>query len=67
MPGPDTRVREGDSILWCGRYSVRQRMLWILQNDHLLSYAVTGEIPPQGLFWRWMERRWPRRKAAETS
>jgi Trk K+ transport system NAD-binding subunit len=66
MPGPDTRVREGDSILWCGRYSVRQRMLWILQNDHLLSYAVTGEIQPQGLLWRWMERRWPRRKAAET-
>ena len=67
MPGPETRVREGDSILWCGRYSVRQRMLWILQNDHLLSYAITGEVQPQGLFWRWMQRHWPRRKAAEAS
>ena len=67
MPGPETRVREGDSILWCGRYSVRQRMLWILQNDHLLSYAITGEVQPQGLFWRWMQRHRPRRKAAEAS
>ena len=57
LPDEGTRVRPGDRILWCGRYTVRQRMFWILQHEHMLVYAVTGEVPAQGALMRWLEGR----------
>lgn len=59
LPEADTRLDEGDRILWCGRYSVHQHMRWILQNQHLLAYAVTGEVHPQGYVWKRLAARWP--------
>ncbi len=59
LPQADTRLDKGDRILWCGRYSVHQHMCWILQNQHLLAYAVTGEVHPQGYVWKRLAARWP--------
>ena len=56
LPATETRVRPGDRILWCGRYTVRSRMLWNLRSYHMLAFAVTGEIRPQGAVMRWFER-----------
>jgi hypothetical protein len=32
-------------------------MFWILQHEHMLVYAVTGEVPAQGALMRWLEGR----------
>ncbi len=56
LPAPETPVENGDRMLFCGRYSARINMEWILQNEHALSYVLTGETRPQGLVWRFFER-----------
>jgi Trk K+ transport system NAD-binding subunit len=57
LPDVATRVRPGDRVLWCGRPTVRRRMSWILRSEHMLAFAVTGEVRPQGALMRWLERR----------
>lgn len=56
LPEPETRVRPGDRILWCGRHNVRRRMLWNLRSHHMLAFAVTGEVRSEGAVMRWFER-----------
>jgi len=56
LPVPETRLRPGDKLLFCGRYSAKQSMEWTLQNLHALNYVVTGGSRPQGVVWRFIER-----------
>jgi len=57
LPEPATALKAGDRLLWCGRYRARRRMEWNLQNEHALSYAMTGEAVASGLIWRWIKAR----------
>ncbi|HHH39307.1 MAG TPA: potassium channel protein [Sedimenticola sp.] len=57
LPPDGTRVKAGDQLLLCGTLSSRDRMEWTLQNDHALSYVLTGQARPQGWIWRVMQRR----------
>ena len=52
LPDPATHLRENDRLLFCGHPSAEHRMEWTLQNEHALSYVLTGEARPQGLLWR---------------
>jgi hypothetical protein len=56
LPVAETRLRLGDKLLFCGRYSTKLRMEWTLQNLHSLNYVVTGGSRPQGVVWRFVER-----------
>jgi len=56
LPGPDTRLKAGDRLLFCGRESARNAMEWSLQNLHALNYILTGGSRPQGIVWRYLER-----------
>lgn len=49
----------GDKLLVCGRPGARDWMQWTLNNPDVLTYVVTGDSLPRGLFWRWLHRRWP--------
>ena len=57
LPPDGTRVKAEDQLLLCGTLSSRDRMEWTLQNDHALSYVLTGQARPQGWIWRVMQRR----------
>ena len=50
-------ARPGDRLLLCGRHHVRDRMDWTLQNEHALSYILTGQARPQGWVWRRLVRK----------
>lgn len=56
LPAMNTRIRLGDRLLFCGRYSAQTRMEWTLQNLHSLNYILTGGSRPQGVVWRIVQR-----------
>ncbi len=56
LPELDTPLEDGDRMLFCGHYSAQDNMEWTFQNEHALSYVLTGESRPQGLVWRLFER-----------
>lgn len=55
LPEMDEILHRNDRILFCGSHSAGNRMEWTLQNEHALSYILTGEARPQGLLWRWLK------------
>jgi Trk K+ transport system NAD-binding subunit len=57
LPGLDQPLCMGDKLLLCGRPSARDWMQWTLNNPDVLTYVVTGDSPPRGLFWRWLSTR----------
>ncbi|RLJ16457.1 potassium transporter TrkA [bacterium endosymbiont of Escarpia laminata] len=57
LPEMDEMLHRNDRILFCGSHSAANRMEWTLQNEHALSYILTGEARPQGLLWRWLKRK----------
>lgn len=57
LPEMDTRVNKNDRILFVGTDSSRSRMEWTLQNEHALSYILTGKAQPQGWIWRMLRRK----------
>jgi Trk K+ transport system NAD-binding subunit len=57
LPADETRMKEGDQLLLCGTLSARGRMEWTLQNEHALSYVLTGQARPQGWIWKLLHRR----------
>jgi hypothetical protein len=64
MPDEGMDLKRGDQLLVCGRLSARYRMEWTLQNEHALSYILTGQARPQGWIWRLFHR--PQEEAAES-
>lgn len=52
LPNDDLALRIGDRLLFCGRAGAYSRMRWTLQNEHALSYIVSGANIPQGAVWR---------------
>ncbi len=57
MPERDVVLDEGDRVLFCGHPSARPRMEWVQQNEHVLSYILTGDSPPQGAVWALFRQR----------
>jgi Trk K+ transport system NAD-binding subunit len=57
LPEVSTRIEKNDRILFVGAASAKNRMEWTLQNEHALSYILTGESRPQGWIWRWLRRK----------
>ncbi len=56
LPDPSTTIEKDDHVLFVGVRSAKNRMYWTLQNEHALSYILTGETRPQGWVWRWIRR-----------
>lgn len=67
LPAFDTPLKKGDHLLFCGRYSSRDRMEWGLQNVHALNYILTGESASGGWLWRRLIRNSSFSKAVKNS
>lgn len=52
LPDMNLRIEEDDKLLFVGDEHARNRMDWTLQNEHALSYILTGESRPQSWVWR---------------
>ncbi len=57
LPDLSTNIDKNDRILFVGVRSAKNRMFWTLQNEHALSYILTGETRPQGWIWRRFRRK----------
>ncbi|MCW8944772.1 MAG: NAD-binding protein [Sedimenticola sp.] len=57
LPVYETPLKLGDNILFCGRYSARDRMEWGLQNIHSLNYILTGKAATGSWLWRLLQRK----------
>jgi len=55
-PEPDTRLKQGDRLLFCGNEAVHREMLLTARNFNMLNFIVTGEDRPAGHVWRWLAR-----------
>ena len=57
LPDKSVKIRNKDRILFAGSISAKNSMQWTLQNQHALTFILTGESRPQGLIWRWLRRK----------
>jgi Trk K+ transport system NAD-binding subunit len=64
LPEPGEPLRLGDRVLICGRRPAEPRMEWTLQNEHALTYVVTGGSMPKGWVWQLLERAWRQRQSS---
>ncbi|RUM93997.1 MAG: potassium transporter TrkA [Thiothrix sp.] len=53
LPEDDTKIKDGDRLMFCGQNEARQQMQWTVQNDDVLMYVLTGEEHPSGYLWKW--------------
>lgn len=56
-PPPETVLRKGDQILYCGQHHAQAYMGWTLRDHNTLRYIKTGKMGPDGLLWRKLKRR----------
>lgn len=57
LPATDLELVVGDRLLYCGREGVDSLMSWSLNNLNVLDYLQFGIDRPEGVIWRWLERR----------
>jgi hypothetical protein len=57
FPDLDTPIQLRDRILFCGCPGVAGRMRWTLHDHNALRYIESGKTHPDGLIWRWLEKR----------
>jgi voltage-gated potassium channel len=59
LPRKEQSVAAGDTILWCGRYSVQSKMAWTLRHPVALEYVLRGEGQPRSWLFRRLQRYGP--------
>ncbi|ABK44858.1 TrkA-N domain protein [Magnetococcus marinus MC-1] len=52
LPPPACPLFDGDRVLFCGDYGIKQRMQWTLYNDALLNYVISGDEQRQSWLMR---------------
>jgi voltage-gated potassium channel Kch len=57
MPGPEFKLLEGDRLLFAGRDSARQEMLFALREPTVLVSVASGRPQPRGAIMRHLARR----------
>ena len=54
VPDPQTKLREGQEILFAGGWDVPDRMSLVSSYCTTLAYVMTGEQLASGHLWRWL-------------
>jgi len=61
VPDPNTRLKAGDRILFCGSPATKSTLPSILNNTKTLTYIIDGIEVPNSLVWRWLEKKFKRK------
>ncbi len=56
-PKDDEVLKQNDQILWCSKKGAATWMKWCWYDHLVLSYLVTGYMPPRTYFGRWLEKK----------
>ena len=57
LPNIDQKLKFGDRILFCGNSKARTQHHWIVTDDMILRFILTGEEHTGGYVWRWLTRK----------
>lgn len=57
LPKDDEVLELNDEILWCSNKRAATWMKWCWYDHLVLSYLVTGYMPPRTYFGRWLEKK----------
>jgi len=57
LPGPDTKINQGDRLLVCAGDGGFTRLRWNLQHDNILSYVRKGTVTKHGWLWEKLNRK----------
>jgi len=57
LPKDDEVLKQNDQVLWCSKKGVATWMKWCWYDHLVLSYLVTGYMPPRTYIGRWLEKR----------
>lgn len=62
LPDLDQKLKCGDRILFCGTTETRRKHNWILNDDYVFRYILTGKESTGGYLWLWLNERLKERK-----
>ncbi len=57
LPKNDEVLAPNDQILWCSKKGAATWMKWCWYDHLVLTYLVTGEMPPRTYIGRWLEKK----------
>jgi hypothetical protein len=57
LPKDDEVLKQNDQILWCSKKGAATWMKWCWYDPLVLSYLLTGNMPPRTYFGRWLEKK----------
>ena len=64
LPDADQKIKFDDRILFCGNRQSRRQHHWIVQDEHIFRYLLTGKECSGGYVWQWLSQRF--NKAVKT-
>ena len=56
LPEADMVIKRGDEVLFAGKGGERQRMLWMIENNNVMEYVMTGRAH-SSIVWSWLRRK----------
>ncbi|MFT5111182.1 MAG: voltage-gated potassium channel [Parasphingorhabdus sp.] len=56
IPDPNTALKPGDQILFCGDKEAKSTISRSTGNQNLMNYILTGTNRPVGTFWKWVSK-----------
>jgi len=62
LPDMDQKLKFGDRILLCGNMDSRKQHHWVLNDDYIFRYLLTGQESTGGYFWKWLVTRFDEQK-----
>jgi Trk K+ transport system NAD-binding subunit len=57
LPADDFALQAGDQVLFCGSRRAQRMLHASMRNPYTLHYLTTGEEPPRGWFFQWLNLR----------
>lgn len=58
MPDIEQRLKPQDRLLFCGNAHAKHAQPWLMQDDAVLHYILTGQENNRSYVWRWLTKRW---------
>lgn len=61
LPDPNTQLKAGDRVLFCGTVNAKSILPLIINNAKVLTYIIDGLEVPDSLIWRWFQNKFNKR------
>ncbi len=61
LPDIDQRIKVNDRILFCGNDEAKRKHHWILNDDTIFRYVLTGREHTAGYVWQWIMKKLEKR------